>query len=294
MKWRIGRWRMWILLVLGALLGVPFAIAVRSFVNEYYGFRTPPTPVVRDEALRRLPALVDVSWESDGATIRGWFLPGRERAAVVLVHGSGGNRVDVLAEMTILAKSGFSLLAFDWPGQGDSGGLVTWGEPERASLRRALDWLATRPEVDPARMGAFGFSLGGTVLVQVAATDMRVRAVAVAGTPGNLMEHARWENRKYGFPALWGMVLADRARGMNLDDQVPEEVVTRLAPRPLFVALADRDLIVPPALTRDIYTAAGEPKELMVIEGASHGEYALKGGDRYARALEDFFVRSLR
>src|SRR5882757_2233844 len=118
-----------VLTALGALLLLPAAIAVKVFRGEYRSFDDPGralTEEQRERVRRVLPNVTDVAWTSDGVTLRGWFAPGSGRAAIVLVHGSGGNRADVLPELEILAKAGFSLLAFDWPGQGESSGHTKW------------------------------------------------------------------------------------------------------------------------------------------------------------------------
>ena len=278
-------------IALGLLL--PLAIAVKTFLYEYSGFDTAGKPVHTPQAHQVLPSLQVVSWESGGAILRGWFVPGRERAAVILVHGSGGNRDDILGELEILSRAGFTVLTFDWPGHGQSGGHVEWDEPERAAMRSSIDWLSARPEVNPHRIGAFGFSLGTVPLLQVAVRDPRIRALALAGAPSTFEEQVRQEYRKYGLisqlPALW----ADRAHGMHLGEQVPLEIVGQLAPRPLFLVLGEKDQIVLPASTRALFAAARDPKDLLVLPGAGHGEYRSRGGAVYAEHLTMFFVRGL-
>ncbi len=56
-----------------------------------------------------------------------------------------------------------------WQGQ------VLWGMMVHDSVR-ALDWLASRDDVDPARVGTLGMSMGSTMAQWVAALDQRVKA----------------------------------------------------------------------------------------------------------------------
>jgi pimeloyl-ACP methyl ester carboxylesterase len=278
---------------IGALGLVPAALAVRAFWREFESLDAQPLTVRCDRARRALAGLAEVSWQSQGHTLRGWFVPGSERAAIVLLHGGGGTRCDVLPELEILSKRGFCVLAFDWPGHGESGGRAEWGEAERAALRSALDWLVARPEVDARRIGAFGFSSGGVPLIQQAATDSRVRAAAVAGTPGNVADFALWEYRRYGPITQWPALLAMRMRGIHWNDQAPQQVVRRLAPRPLLVVLGEADTIVPPAITRALFDAAGDPKELLSLPNVGHGEYACGALAVYSERLASFFSRAL-
>ena len=292
------RFRLVFGLALSALVLAVGSMAARSFWSEYASFATPGTPPnaeQRERARRELPGLSEVSWQSRGNTLRGWFVPGRERAAVVLVHGSGGNRADVLPELRILSSAGFSVLAFDWPGQGESTGFPEWDEAERSALHAGVDWLAARPEVDPDRIGAYGFSLGGYLLIQEAIGDPRLRAIVAAGTPATMVDHTLNEHRMYGHGALsaYAALLAMRARGMHPWAQVAADIIPELAPRPLLVVLGEADTTVPPAMSRALFAAAREPKQLLAIPGAGHGAYAQVGQAVYEERLSAFFTSAL-
>jgi hypothetical protein len=84
-----------------------------------------------------------------------------------------------------LAEAGFATLAFDHRNWGESGGEPRQHEDaagKLADLRDATSFLATQPDVDPARLGACGICLGGSYALRFAAFDPRIRALAlVAG-----------------------------------------------------------------------------------------------------------------
>ena len=50
--------------------------------------------------------------------IRGWLLPPRNGTTVILLHGAGATRTQMLPEARLLANAGYGLLMFDWPGSG--------------------------------------------------------------------------------------------------------------------------------------------------------------------------------
>jgi hypothetical protein len=52
----------------------------------------------------------------------------------------------------------------------------------------------------------------------------------------------------------------------------PDEVVDRIAPRPVLFTVAGEDILTPVELTRELYDRAGEPKKIVVIPGAEHYE----------------------
>jgi uncharacterized protein len=58
----------------------------------------------------------------DGVRLAGWYVPGTGGAAVVLMHGSHGDRSDTTSHLRVLAAAGYAVLAFDARGHGDSRG----------------------------------------------------------------------------------------------------------------------------------------------------------------------------
>jgi predicted acyl esterase len=86
--------------------------------------------------------------------------------ALVLFHGLGGKRQD-LAAVAQRFTDPFAVLTFDLRGHGQSGGLVSIDGPrEVADARQVYDQLAARPEIDKAKIGAWGISLGGGAVLR--------------------------------------------------------------------------------------------------------------------------------
>ena len=54
--------------------------------------------------------------------------------------------------------------------------------------RRALDWLQTRPDIDPAKMGVAGISLGGILAPLIAGVDHRARVLVTIVGGGDVSD----------------------------------------------------------------------------------------------------------
>ena len=102
--------------------------------------------------------------------------------AIVLFHGLGGKRQD-LAAVAQRFVGPFAVLAFDARGHGQSGGLVSIDGPrEIADAREVFRQLAARPEIDDAKIGAWGISLGGGAVLRSLVEGVPWAAVAVLQT----------------------------------------------------------------------------------------------------------------
>jgi pimeloyl-ACP methyl ester carboxylesterase len=281
----------WLGVVAFVIIAWQSARAVRGYQYESRSFRTARGLVPRPDDAAAL-GLLNVSFPArDGDTIGGWYIPSRNRAAIILCHGSDGDRRGMLAHARALAPSGYGILLFDWPGHGESSGIVKFGAPERAALQGAVDFLVTRKEIDPGRIGAVGFSTGSYLLAQVASFDARIRAVVLEGAFGNPYEQTRAEYGRISIGSQIGALLVVRTR-MDARTLRPADVVARISPRPVVIVAGDADVTVPVELSRRLYEEARAPKELWVIEGAGHGEY-LSVDNSFGKRLVTFFEKSL-
>lgn len=281
-------------LVVGALVLGSCAVArtTRAYIAERESLRPYSHRVVQPQGPFGLRLHRVTFAARDGRRVQGWYVPSRSGAAVVLCHGSGGDRTELLDEARALADAGVGVLLYDAPGHGETGGLPTYGTPEREALGGALDFLDTRPEVDSTRIGAFGFSMGGYTVAQVAASAHRVRAVALAGTPDDVIDQTRAEYARGGPLAFVGARLAQIAAGLDVRSAQPITLVAAIAPRPLLVVSGARDATVPPAIAVRLYAAARAPKYWISADGAGHGRYG-RADPRYAPRLVAFFTEAL-
>jgi dienelactone hydrolase len=125
----------------------------------------------------------DVSYAGDGHRVGAYLLlppkRGGRHAAVVYLHGSGGTRLDLVTFAAKLSLRGAVTMSLDVP-QSDA------YRPMVVDVRRALDLLGRRLDVDPKRIGIVGYSLGGQLAALVAGVDSRPAAVGIIagrGTP---------------------------------------------------------------------------------------------------------------
>jgi dipeptidyl aminopeptidase/acylaminoacyl peptidase len=286
-------------LVLGSslILGLLFAgwIMARSYWRQRNDYvRTQPAAISTDPARTRVAGLIDIAFSDAGdPPLAAWYAPPSGlRAAIVLVHGVDADRSALLFETRRLAQAGFGVLALDLPGQGASGGKSQWGLPERRAISAAVDWLLQRGDVDAARVGAFGMSMGAYVLAQAAVADKRIAAVALAASPNDVVEFNWLATRRWGWLSQYPTYWALRAAGTPVDE-CPRDIVAGIAPRPLLIVQGDQDELVPEWMAHQLHAAAREPKEIYIVRGARHCDYSAAAPVEYGARLVEFFERAL-
>ena len=180
----------------------------------------------------------------DGVPLTAWYTPSRNRAAVVLLHGAGGSKADTREHAAVIAGGGYGVLALDARGAGESGGRgMLWGWHGPTDLAAAVDWLSARIEVDPARIGVVGESMGGEQAITAAAGDPRIRVVVAEGAsarvPGDeaglTADVAGLIQRAY-YPLMWGA--ADLMSGASAPAPLTE-LVAGLGDRHLLLISSD-------------------------------------------------------
>jgi pimeloyl-ACP methyl ester carboxylesterase len=277
-----------------AVPGLAGLVMVRTYVGVNREFFPERRAIAISAPSAGLPGLETVSFvDRGGGMLRGWYAGSKNRAAIVLLHGAGGDRASLLPEARHLASRGFGVLLFDWPGHGESDGEIHWSDGEARALVAAVDFLSARSEVDPERLGAFGFSMGGAVLARVAPEELRLRAVILAGTPSDQATQVKWENRRWGPFSQWPALFALRRGGVPLSDNQPRDRVSAIAPRPVLIVTGADDRTVPGVLADELFAAAHDPKALLVVQGAGHGGYERPSGSPYLERIAEFFERAL-
>jgi uncharacterized protein len=248
------------------LLAIPAALALLLFVlypipNSVYATNIPRPALGTSTPADHGLEFVDAEFvTTDGVTLSGWYVPSRNRAAVLLLHGASSTRTAVLDHAAVLADNGYGVLLFDARGHGRSGGTaMDFGWYGDLDIAAALSYLESRSDVDPARLGAVGMSMGGEQVVGAAATDTRIRAVVGEGVTGRGYADKGW------LPTHWrGWI----QRGIDATLYGTADLLTDASP---------------PISMRDAVRAAAPTPILLIAGGATMGN-AEEDADRWIQA----------
>jgi dienelactone hydrolase len=270
-------------LAVAALIGV-YVLVVPIAVALFATHR--PRQAVTPAALGRPYQQVTVR-TSDGLDLAGWYVPSRNKAAVI----SYPTRQGKLPQARMLIRHGYGVLLLDARGYDGSDGapnMFGWGETK--DIDAAVSWLRKQPGVRDGRVGGIGFSVGGEMMIETAAENHHLRAVVSEGAGIRSVR----EELLYGarsIPAVPTQAVQTAALAVLSGTRPPpslHDLASRIAPPALFLIYAEHG-VGSEDLNKDFYRAADEPKQLWRVAGAGHTGGLTAQPRAYERRVVGFF-----
>jgi dienelactone hydrolase len=250
-----------------------------------------------DGTIERVPLLIVRPGNGTGALKAGRF------PAVIVLHGTGGNKKQMRPLLDELAQRGIIGVALDARyhgershGPGGSKAYVAaitraWRSPARQpqehpfyfdtcwDIWRTIDYLQTRPDVDANRLGMIGFSMGGIETWLAAAVDDRIKvAVPAIGVQSFRwsLEHDAWQGRARTIQAAH-LAAAEDLKEPQVNPRVCRELWNKVIPGML-------DQFDCPSMLR---LFAGRP--LLILNGDQDPNCPLEGAKLAFASAESAF-----
>jgi uncharacterized protein len=228
---------------------------------------------------------------SDGWVLRGWYIPSRNGAVVILLHGYGANRLAMLAHAQMLARNDYGVLLYDQRASGESEGEVrSWGWADIEDVNAALAYVQQQPDVHPNRIGILGCSIGGQIAIQAAARQTELSAV-IADAPTYssaadliLPDHPKDLILWPVYPLLFQFI---EWRSGVLAPEPLLEAVKQITPRPLLIISTGLGMEMQQA--QHYYERAGQPKVWWNIPDSQHCSGQESHPQQYEQTIVQFF-----
>lgn len=209
--------------------------------------------------------------------LHGLWMPQESADAPVLLylHGARWNVSGSSSRIRRMHELGFSVLAIDYRGFGQSSA----GLPSEASAgedaRAAWDWLARQQPGKPRYI--FGHSLGGAIAIDLARQVTDEQGTIVEGTFTSIPDVV--STFKWGWLPVSALI-TQRFESIRKVSEIGS---------PLLVVHGSEDSLIRPALGRKLYDAAQEPKQFVLVEGGSHHNTNSVGQPAYRQAMASLF-----
>lgn len=283
---RRRRWFPFLLLVLTIGVGLPYGCSQLAYKERHLLFNIEPGTASWYAGLPSGVTELQIPVEkalSSTQYLHAWWWPAprADAPAVLYLHGTRWNLTAQVRRISQLRELGFSVLAIDYRGFGESPGELpsesTVYQDARAAWERLVQF---QPNAD--RRFIYGHSLGGAIAVDLAEhladsdspkasglivestfTDLAAAAAAVANT---------------SLPVRWIM-----SEKFDSIDKIGEIKI------PVLIVHGLDDRYVPSRFSQELFEAAAEPKRLLLVPGGTHNNSMTLGSQAYAKALTEVF-----
>ncbi|MGV8920532.1 MAG: alpha/beta hydrolase [Pseudomonas sp.] len=220
----------------------------------------------------------------DKQNIHAWWWPAgqADAPAVLYLHGTRWNLTGQLFRIEQLHAMGYSVLAIDYRGFGQSQGSL----PSEASVYEdaRVGWERLKMlQPDAGKRLIYGHSLGGAVAIDLAAdlasasSKPQARGLIIESTFTTLADVAT-AVAKTSLPVRW--LLSQKF------DSIDKIADIRL---PVLIVHGTADPYVPPRFSEELYQAAQQPKQLLLVPGGTHNNSMALGRDAYSQAIKALF-----
>ncbi len=252
-----------------------------------------------------IPSDYGYNWEDitlparAGGSFRGYFMPGTNGATIIMPPPLSAGRSGRLREAAMLRGHGYAVFTFESRRCAGMGPL-SLGYKEVDEVADVLDYLLIRPDVDPDRIGIFGFSSAGATAIMATARLPRLRAVVAEGGYGDFVENGLGTGSGHD-PIIalfltgyrWSTKVTYRlVTGLDMSVLSPVSVIGEIAPRPILLIYGSRETSL--AGGRQQQAAAGDNAHLWIVTGAGHGNYLDVAPEAYEAHIVGFFDETLK
>ena len=195
---------------------------------------------------------------------------GGKRPVVVMCVGLDSTKEEMEGYENNFLARGMATLSFDGPGQGEAEYDIPIRGDYEVAVKAVVDYIETRPDLDAARVGLWGVSLGGYYSARAAAFEKRVKACISLSGPYNWVEtfDGRNELSREAFRVRSHCKNMEEAR--EAAKKLTLEGVAKNITCPIFVVGGELDNLTPPHNAKRIASEVSGPCELLIVKGGNH------------------------
>lgn len=214
----------------------------------------------------------------------------RSNRIAILIHGYTAASPWSSQFASMFMKQGFNILLIDQRSHGQSQGkYTTFGYKEKYDIQAWVDWIVSRKGED-CIIALHGQSLGGGTVLEYAAIHRPQVRFIVADCPySDLTELIRYQVSKLNFLPPWPfMSLINRRLQRKADfrmEDVSPITIMKSCKLPVLFVHGGADRFVPTRMSIDMFEIKPEPKELLIIDKATHGVAHCHDRQRYEETL---------
>ena len=211
--------------------------------------------------------------------IHGWWIASARKNAPTLLyfHGNGSNNGDLVEIASIFHGLGISVLLIDYRGYGQSSPVFPNEARVYQDAEAAWQYLTNGLEIEPQNIFIYGHSLGGAIAIELASRHPDMAGIIVEGTFTSMRDMAQFIRWLRIFPLDWLVT-------QHFDSISKIKSLST----PLLILHGSADDIIPVAMAKELFAAAPQPKQLVIIPQANHNGLPQFGDRQFLFSLQKF------
>lgn len=269
-------------------LGKISAIAYTSICGILF-FTQPYLIFKPTRAFQKTPEFYNIKYQnvylpvpgsSSNEVIHGWWIPSQRRnlGTLLYLHGNSLNIGSNITQAYRFHQMGFSVFLIDYRGYGKSKGNFPSESQVYQDAQIAWNYLVKQKQIPANQILIYGHSLGGAVAIDLAVKHPEAAGLIVKNSFTSMQKMAGINPYFRIFPV--SLILRHRF------DSLTKVKSLRM---PVLFVHGTADTMIPNTMSKTLYAAAPEPKQLLLVPGAKHNNGDLFFNNiKYRQAIQNF------
>ena len=239
-------------------------------------------------------AFEEYNIENDGLQLHAYDFYQNSNTYVIVIHGYTSQGLEMGISTKHFYDMGYNVLVPDLRGHGLSeGDYIGMGWDERLDI---IAWIDLLEEKDDYNIILYGVSMGAATLMNTIGEnlpDSVKLAIEDCGYTSTWDIFAYQLDSLFSLPATPFMDAANVITGIRAGYNLKEGPINQIknATIPILFIHGDADTFVPFSMLDELYDAAPNPKEKLVIKGAGHGQAYLVDSETYWNTVDSFIQK---
>lgn len=221
--------------------------------------------------------------------LHGWWIESKtkpSKGTIVFFHGNAENLTSHFMQLSWLPQHGYNYFIFDYPGFGESEGKANIANVVRSGFD-AIRWVHKNKDSSPLII--YGQSAGGIAALRAALElkkEIPIRLIIHDSSFYSYQKIARYKLSTtwltWVFQPLAYVLISDEWAPKNFKD---------IAPTPILLIHGQKDTIVEPHWSEELFQQLDEPKEIWRVENSQHIQTYWRENGIYRQRLLEYFEK---
>ncbi|WP_042153047.1 alpha/beta hydrolase [Planktothrix agardhii] len=215
-------------------------------------------------------------------TVHCWWIPSEtnpNQKVIIDLHGNRNTIEGNIGYAEQFHQMGLSVLLVEYRGYGRSTNRFPSEKTVYQDVEAAWNYLVNERQINPHNIYVFGHSLGGAIAINLALKHTEIAGLIIESSFTNIREMIDYKKKYWMFPI--NLILTQKF------DSLAKISALKM---PILLTHGTEDELIPKTMSEDLFNAAIEPKQLLIVAGAGHNNVRQVGGKEYWETVQQFLT----